>query len=73
LTAARPAVIKLIGYLTHRFYPMAPDRLSSPFAAFAAWLERCRAFWEQSFDRLDDYLRELQSKEKPRDRKPRKD
>jgi hypothetical protein len=62
-----------MGYLTHRFYPMAPDRLSSPFAAFAAWLERCRAFWEQSFDRLDDYLRELQSKEKPRDRKPRKD
>jgi len=52
---------------------MAPDRLSSPFAAFAAWLERCRVFWEQSFDRLDDYLRELQSKEKPRDRKPRKD
>jgi hypothetical protein len=52
---------------------MAPDRINSPFAAFAAWLERCRAFWEQSFDRLDDYLRELQSKEKPRDRKPRKD
>ena len=28
------------------------------------WLERYRRFWEQSFDRLDDYLRELQAKEK---------
>ena len=27
------------------------------------WLERYRRFWEQSFDRLDDYLRELQAKE----------
>jgi DNA-binding transcriptional ArsR family regulator len=27
------------------------------------WLERYRHFWEQSFDRLDDYLRELQTKE----------
>src|SRR5213078_4924189 len=28
------------------------------------WLERYRRFWEQSLDRLDDYLRELQAKEK---------
>jgi len=28
------------------------------------WLERYRRFWEQSFDRLDDYLSELQAKEK---------
>ena len=28
------------------------------------WLERYRRFWEQSFDRLDDYLTELQAKEK---------
>jgi DNA-binding transcriptional ArsR family regulator len=27
------------------------------------WLERYRRFWEQSFDRLDDYLRELQARE----------
>jgi DNA-binding transcriptional ArsR family regulator len=26
------------------------------------WLERYRRFWEQSFDRLDDYLHELQVK-----------
>ncbi|MEZ6190187.1 MAG: hypothetical protein R3C45_02740 [Phycisphaerales bacterium] len=28
----------------------------------ADWIERYRRFWE-SFDRLDDYLRELQSKQ----------
>jgi DNA-binding transcriptional ArsR family regulator len=33
------------------------------------WLERYRRFWEQSFDRLDDYLRELQAKEKKDGRK----
>ena len=30
----------------------------------ADWLERYRRFWEQSFDRLEDYLGELQGKEK---------
>jgi DNA-binding transcriptional ArsR family regulator len=33
------------------------------------WLERYRGFWEQSLDRLEDYLRELQTKEKKRGRK----
>src|SRR5947199_4052147 len=33
------------------------------------WLERYRRFWEESFDRLDDYLRELQKKEKANVRK----
>jgi DNA-binding transcriptional ArsR family regulator len=27
------------------------------------WLDRYRRFWEQSLDRLDDYLRELKAKE----------
>ena len=27
------------------------------------WLERYRKLWEERFDRLDDYLRELQAKE----------
>jgi hypothetical protein len=26
----------------------------------ADWVEHYRRFWEQSFDRLDDYLQELQ-------------
>ncbi len=33
------------------------------------WLERYRKLWEERFDRLDDYLRELQAKEKKRGRK----
>jgi DNA-binding transcriptional ArsR family regulator len=30
----------------------------------ADWLEHYRKFWEQSFERLDDYLRELQTRGK---------
>jgi DNA-binding transcriptional ArsR family regulator len=33
------------------------------------WLERYRRFWEERFDRLDEYLRELQMNEKKRGRK----
>jgi DNA-binding transcriptional ArsR family regulator len=36
------------------------------------WLERYRQFWEQRLDRLDDYLRELQAKEKTEKRRVRK-
>ena len=31
------------------------------------WVERYRSFWEESFDRLDVYLRELQAKERSAD------
>ncbi|HEX7030675.1 MAG TPA: hypothetical protein VF254_08765 [Gammaproteobacteria bacterium] len=30
--------------------------------ALAILLERCRRFWQQSFDRLDDYLVKVQAK-----------
>ena len=33
------------------------------------WLARYRRFWEQSFDHLEKYLRELQEKEKKHGRK----
>ena len=37
------------------------------------WLERYRRFWEQRFDQLDDYLKELQAKKaKKNDRKSKK-
>jgi DNA-binding transcriptional ArsR family regulator len=40
-----------------------PCRLeAAPLKDAAAWLERYRQFWEQSFDRLDDYLKKLQAK-----------
>ena len=39
-----------------------PCRLeAAPMKDAVAWLERYRLFWEQSFDRLDDYLRQLQT------------
>jgi DNA-binding transcriptional ArsR family regulator len=45
-----------------------PCRLQAgPLHDVADWVGRYRQFWEQSFDRLDDYLRELQEKEKSDD------
>jgi DNA-binding transcriptional ArsR family regulator len=47
-----------------------PCRLDAgPLKDASAWLEHYRRFWEQSFDRLDDYLRELQMKEKKNGRR----
>jgi DNA-binding transcriptional ArsR family regulator len=40
-----------------------PCRLAAgPMKDVAGWVERYRAFWEGSFDRLDGYLTELQTK-----------
>ena len=50
-----------------------PCRLeASRLKEVADWVERYRRFWEQSFDRLDEYLRKLQTKEKKHGRKQRK-
>ncbi len=50
-----------------------PCRLeASPLRDVADWVEHYRGFWEQSLDRLDNYLREIQSKEKKHARKRRK-
>jgi len=47
-----------------------PCRLeAAPLKNVAAWAERFRANWEQTFVQLDDYLAEVQRKEKKRDRK----
>jgi DNA-binding transcriptional ArsR family regulator len=41
-----------------------PCRLEAgPLKDVAEWVERYRRFWEQSFDRLEAYLGELQSEE----------
>ena len=44
---------------------LEPGRLKE----VAEWVGTYREFWETSFNRLDEYLEELQSKEKPRGRK----
>ncbi len=33
------------------------------------WTKNFESFWNESFDRLDDYLKELQNKEKSHERK----
>jgi DNA-binding transcriptional ArsR family regulator len=47
-----------------------PCRLEAlPLKDAFKWLEHYRRFWEQSLDRLDAYLHELQVKEKKNGRK----
>lgn len=42
-----------------------PCRLRAmPLREAADWIEQYRVFWEGSFDRLDQYLQELQRKER---------
>jgi len=47
-----------------------PCRLEAgPLKEVADWAERYRRFWEESFERLDGYLRVLQQREKKHGRK----
>jgi DNA-binding transcriptional ArsR family regulator len=40
-----------------------PSRLEAgPLREAADWMEHYRHFWEESFDRLDEYLNEIQTK-----------
>ncbi|HEX4350240.1 MAG TPA: metalloregulator ArsR/SmtB family transcription factor [Verrucomicrobiae bacterium] len=40
---------------------------AAPMQQAQKWIEEYRQFWEESFDRLDEYLKELQNKEKKND------
>jgi len=72
-----PAVSKHLKVLEHagliargREAQWRPCRLEAgPLKDAADWLEPYRRFWEQSFDRLEAYLPELQRKEKKHGRK----
>ena len=47
-----------------------PCRLeAAPLKDVAAWVDAYRRYWEDSFDHLDDYLREVQSTKKQGKRK----
>ena len=41
---------------------LEPSRLQE----ISAWVEQYRRLWEARFDRLDEYLRELQQEDQPR-------
>ena len=60
-------VLESAGLITRgRDAQFRPCRLrAEPLADVAAWLDRYRAFWEASFDRLDDVLRDLQRQPTP--------
>jgi DNA-binding transcriptional ArsR family regulator len=59
-------VLERAGLITRgREAQWRPCRLrAGPLKDASDWLERYRRFWEQSFDRLDDYLHELKRKGK---------
>jgi DNA-binding transcriptional ArsR family regulator len=42
----------------------------APLKDAAAWLEQYRRFWEQSLDRLQEFLNDVQAKERDHERKP---
>ena len=47
-----------------------PARLEAgPLKDVATWVEQYRRFWEERLDRLDDYLRKIQARERKRGRK----
>jgi len=55
-------VLERAGLITRgRNAQWRPCRLrADPLGDAAGWLEDYRRFWESSFDRLDDHLREIQ-------------
>ena len=72
-----PAVSKHLKVLEHaglitraRSAQWRPCQLhAAPLKEVADWVEHYRRFWTESFDRLDDYLQELQAKEKKKEKK----
>ena len=63
-------VLQRAGLITQgRQAQWRPCRLeAAPLKDVANWLEDYRRFWDESFERLDEYLIELQEKEQKRDR-----
>ena len=59
-------VLEKAGLITRgREAQWRPCRLkAAPLKDVADWVEKYRHFWEQSFDRLDEYLQLLQAKQR---------
>jgi DNA-binding transcriptional ArsR family regulator len=59
-------VLERAGLITRgRERQWRPARLEAgPLKEVAEWTERYRRFWEESYDRLDEYLEELQGRRK---------
>jgi DNA-binding transcriptional ArsR family regulator len=61
-------VLQRAGLITRgRQAQWRPCRLDAmPLRDVADWLEHYRRFWEESFERLADYLQERQAQEQPK-------
>ena len=64
-------VLQRAGLITRsRRAQWRPCRLdATPLRGVANWVEEYRRFWDERIDRLEDYLRVLQTKEPKHDRK----
>jgi DNA-binding transcriptional ArsR family regulator len=65
-------VLQRAGLITQgRKAQWRPCRLeAAPLKEVAEWVDRYREHWEESFERLDEYLRELQSNENEKEKTP---
>ena len=72
-----PAISKHIKVLEHagliargRDAQWRPCRIdAAPLKEVSDWADRYRHFWDESFDRLDDYLKKMQKEKKDARRK----
>lgn len=66
-------VLERAGLITRgRHAQWQPCRLEAqPLRDISAWVYQYRRFWDESLDRLGDYLHELQAQEKNHGRKKR--
>jgi len=64
-------VLQRAGLITQgRQAQWRPCRLDAkPLREISDWVEQYRRFWEERLDRLDDYLRELQARQKKHERR----
>lgn len=64
-------VLERAGLITRgREAQWRPSKLEAkPLQQASDWIEQYRQFWEQRLDRLEEYLRELQTQEKKHGRK----
>ncbi len=64
-------VLQRAGLITRsRDAQWRPCRLNAaPLKTASMWIEEYKRFWEERLDRLDEYLHELQAKEKKHARK----
>ncbi len=56
-------LVEVQAIANRRIYKLRPQ----PLKELDTWLDSFRRVWDERFDRLDDYLHELQEKEKKHD------